>query len=134
MEERDFNIASLEQKLAALKNQETGAAQENQPVWKQFDDLVGRMSDDQKSFVDVNENVVNARQKLMRTFNDWLFEKHKNEFVAIPAFAGIAQEYVEAVASTAQEFGRKAAGLRQENEELKRQLADLQAKQAENLL
>lgn len=133
MDEREFNISNLERKVNALKAQE-GQTQELQPVWKRFDELLGQMSDDQKSFVAGDEEVINQRQKVMATFNDWMFEKYKNEFAAIPAFAGIAQEYVDAVASTAQKYGQKAANLQKKNEELKRQLAELQKAKEEDLL
>lgn len=125
MDEHKFNISNLEQRINALKAKENQTQKEH-PVWERFNDLLGKMSDDQKSYVAADKEVIERRQKMMGMFNEWLFEKNKNEFAAIPAFTDVAQEYVEAVASTAHEYGQKAANLQQENEELKRKLAELQ--------
>lgn len=117
-----FSIDGLEQKLAGYKNSQKA---EVQPIWKRFNDLIQQMSDDQKSYVANHEFVVGEKHKMMQVFNEWIFEKYKNEFVTISGFDSIAQGYVEAVASTAQEFGQKSAALRQENEQLRRELDEL---------
>lgn len=103
-------------------------------VWQRFDELVNKMSNDQQAFVNSNEKALAKRQQMMTTFNDWLFERFKDEFVQIPMFAALADEYVNVVAETAQEFGRRAVGLEQENEDLRRQLAELRAAQGDKML
>lgn len=122
MGENKFNIADLEHRINIYKE---GAQTEIRPVWKRFNDLVQQMSDDQRSYVSNHDAVVGERLKMMQTFNDWMFEKYKNEFVSIPSFDSLAQGYVEAVASTAQEFGAKTAALRQENAQLRQELDEL---------
>lgn len=88
------------------------------------------MSDGQRAYVGTNEYVVKKRKDMMSVFNDWMFERFKNDFVAVPEFDKLAQEYVGAVASTAQEYAEKAAGLQQENERLKAEIEKLKANQA----
>ena len=131
MGEHKFNIEDIERRLAIVKENDKT---QPQPVWKRFDDLIQQMSDDQKTYVANHETVIGERQKMMQTFNDWMFEKYKNEFVTIPSFDALAQGYVEAVASTAQEFGAKAAALRQENEELRREIEALKQKMGGNTI
>ena len=125
-------IEEFKQKLHQIESQ--GSAPVRAPVWQRFDELVNRMSNDQQAFVNGDEKALAKRPQLMTTFNDWLFERFKDEFVQIPAFAALAGEYVDVVAETAQEFGRHAAGLEKENEELRRQLAELRAEQGDKLL
>lgn len=126
MEDHNFNIRELEKRLEELN---LGSQKETSEVWKRFDDLINKMSEDQKAYVGQNDKVINKRKEMIQTFNDWLFEKYKGEFVEIPAFAAIAQEYVEATASTAQDYGARANRLEQENEDLRRQLNALREKQ-----
>lgn len=125
-------IAEFKQKLQQLET--VGNVLPHAPVWQRFDDLVGKMSNDQQAFVNNNEKALAKRKELLSTFNDWLFERFKDEFVQIPVFAGLAEEYVNAVATAAQEFGQHAAGLEKENEELRRQLDELRAKQGDKML
>ena len=131
MGENKFSIADLEKRISIYKE---GSKTEVQPVWKRFNDLIQQMSDDQKAYVGNHDLVIAERQKMMQTFNDWMFEKYKNEFVTIPSFDSLAQGYVEAVASTAQEFGAKTAALRQENDELRKELAALRSKLGGNTI
>lgn len=131
MGENKFNISDLERKISIYKE---GEKTQVQPVWKRFNDLIQQMSDDQKAYVANHEVVVAEKQKMMQVFNEWIFEKHKNEFVLIPGFDGLAQGYVEAVASTAQEFGAKTSALRQENEDLKRELEALKSRLGGNTI
>lgn len=125
-------IEEFKQKLHQIESQ--GSAPMRAPVWQRFDELVNKMSNDQQAFVNGNEKALAKRQQMMATFNDWLFERFKDEFVQIPVFAALAEEYVDVVANTAQEFGRHAAGLEKENEELRRQLAELRAERGDRLL
>lgn len=125
-------IEEFKQKLHQIESQ--GSAPVRAPVWQRFDDLVNKMSNDQQAFVNSNEKALAKRQQMMTTFNDWLFERFKDEFVQIPMFAALADEYVNVVAETAQEFGRRAVGLEQENEDLRRQLAELRAAQGDKML
>lgn len=131
MGENKFNIADLERRISIYQE---GTKAEVQPVWKRFNDLIQQMSDDQKAYVGNHDLVIAERQKMMQTFNDWMFEKYKNEFVMIPSFDSLAQGYVEAVASTAQEFGAKTAALRQENDELRRELDELKRRMGGNTI
>ena len=125
-------IEEFRQKLHQIENQ--GSVPVRAPVWQRFDDLVNKMSNDQQAFVNSSEKALAKRQELMQTFNDWMFERFKDEFVQIPMFAGLAEEYVNVVAETAQEFGQHAAGLEKENEELRWQLDELRAKQGDKML
>lgn len=125
-------IEEFKQKLHQIESQ--GSAPVRAAVWQRFDDLVNKMSNDQQAFVNSNEKALAKRQQMMTTFNDWLFERFKDEFVQIPMFAALADEYVNVVAETAQEFGRRAVGLEQENEDLRRQLAELRAAQGDKML
>ncbi len=125
-------IEEFKQKLHQIESQ--GSAPVRAAVWQRFDELVNKMSNDQQAFVNSNEKALAKRQQMMTTFNDWLFERFKDEFVQIPMFAALADEYVNVVAETAQEFGRRAVGLEQENEDLRRQLAELRAAQGDKML
>ena len=120
-------MVELDLETARQKLQQTlkGETQVKAAVWQRFDDIVSRMSNDQQAFVNSNEKAVAKRQEMMEVFINWMFEVHKNEFAQ--HFGKLANDYVDTVAETAQEFGKRAAGLAKENEELRRQLAELQA-------
>lgn len=128
MEQQRFSIEQLERKIKELNS---GAQKTPQSeVWRRFNDLIARMSDDQRAYVGTNENVIKKRKDMMNVFNDWMFERFKDDFVAVPEFDKLAQEYVGAVASTSQEYAQKAAGLQEENERLKAEIEKLKANQA----
>ncbi|MGN0913039.1 MAG: hypothetical protein ACI4OE_07075 [Alphaproteobacteria bacterium] len=125
---------TLEEAKQRLQQLENGAETQKQPIWQRFDDLVGKMSNDQRAFVDQNAVACAKRQEVMETFANWMFECYKNEFVKVPVFAKLVEGYVDAVAEAAQEFGKKTAGLAKENEELRRQLAELKAQREADTL
>lgn len=94
-------------------------------VWQRFDEVVGRMSAEQLNYVNTSPSGIKAREELMDVFVNWLFEVHKNEFVAIPQFKQLAEGYVDAIASTAQEYLDKQREVLAENERLRAEIEEL---------
>ena len=106
--------------MAEFGNNKTQAS-----VWQRFDEVVGRMSPEQLSYVNTSPKGIEAREKLMDVFVNWLFEVHKNEFVAIPQFKEIANGYVDTIVSTAQEYLDKQKDILLENERLRAEIEEL---------
>lgn len=94
-------------------------------VWQRFDEVVGRMSPEQINYVNTNPESVKARENLMDMFVNWLFEVHKNEFVAIPQFKELADGYVDTIVSTSQEYLNKQREVLLENERLRAEIEEL---------
>jgi hypothetical protein len=132
MEQRDARIAELERKISLY--QENAQSKQKSAVWEHFDSIINKMSEQERAFVGGTHEVIAKRQQLMSTFNDWLFYKYRDEFSSIPEFNKLSGEYVDLVQTTAKDFGRKAVEVEAENAELRRQLAELQAKHGENML
>lgn len=127
-------IDALKQKLHQIGNQPQPLADIKPKAWARFDDLMNKMSDDQKVFVANDKDVINKRQTMMSAFTEFMFEKHKDEFSSYPVFEAYTTEYVDAVASTAQKYGQRAAGLQEENEQLRKELEELKAQRGSDLL
>lgn len=97
------------------------------PVWGRFNDLVSKMSAEQKAYVETNAAAVKAKQDLNALFVELLFEQNKNRMVSNPRFAQAAERYVDVVEAAAAEFVQKNRTLAEENEALKAEIARLKA-------
>ena len=134
--EQQHKISELERKLEELRrNAESGQKITSQAqVWDKFDAIRNSLSESQISYVANDKNVLEARRKMITVFDDWLFEKFKNDFVSVPQFNALAENYVAVVFTVAQESAEKAKSLEQENIELREELEKLRAQTKGDML
>ena len=93
--------------------------------WNRLKDSVGNMDVAQIQFVMSQESVKNVYSEMMGAFNSFLFEKFKEDFSTIPSFKPYVEKYVDAVIKSAEDYGRHAVYLEEENTRLKRELEEL---------
>jgi hypothetical protein len=94
-------------------------------VWQRFEEVVSRMSAEQLNYVNTSKVGIEKKKQLNDVFIDWLFELHKNEFVAVPQFNELANGYVDTIVSTAQEYLDNQREVWAENERLKAEIEEL---------
>lgn len=116
-------ISEYKQKLEAIKVAE--GAQAVAGVWQKLNDLIGHMSAEQLAYVQANPAAVKKKQELNALFLEWLFERHKNEFVQAEPFNSEARAYVDVIESAASEFSEHNKNLAEENEALKAEIERL---------
>lgn len=94
--------------------------------WNKYNNLINTMSYEQKAFVGKQENVLQAKQKLITMFIDYLFEQYKSSFVNSSDMAhSLADEYFDAVSKAAEKYITRSDLLEQENAELKKEVEAL---------
>lgn len=133
-------LSELKTKLDQLKSQMTSDVQaqadQSKPqlseVWIKLNDVVSHLSPEQVAYINSNKELVHKKTELNGVFNEWLFEKYKNEFTKIPQFEAIAREYVTSVEKASQEYIESAKNMMTENEQLRSELDELRRKLAES--
>ncbi len=117
-------LDALKQRLSSLSEQ---TQTQPQPVWDRMNTSYSKMSLDQAQFAFSHEKVIAAKELMVATFNDWLFEKFKNDFASVPACCQVAESYVDAFVSAASEFASSIKDMNSENISLKKELEELRA-------
>lgn len=129
--EQHSRITELERRINELR---AGQTPTQAQVWDKFDSIVKNLSETQKTYVANDKNVLEARRKMLGVFDEWLFERFKNDFVAVPQFNALAESYVGVVFNVAQESAEKAKSLEQENKELREEVEKLRAQTQGDML
>jgi cell division septum initiation protein DivIVA len=131
-------LSELRTKLDQLKSQMSGdsvqgvqSAQKVSEVWVKLNDVVSHLSPEQIAYINSNKELISKKAELNGVFNEWLFEKYKNEFTQIPQFEAIAREYVGFVEKASHEYIESAKTVMTENEQLRSELEELKKKLAE---
>lgn len=130
MDKKESLLAEFTNKLEQISHNSVATKQAD--VWNRFDTVISKFSQEQMAYVNNSQKAIKKWKDLKEIFSDWLFAKYKNEFVSIPEFEKLAQEYVDTVVSTSQEYIENTKNLRKENEQLKKELEELRAKQCNN--
>lgn len=79
----------------------------------------------QVTYVMSQEPVKEVYREMMKSFTSFLFEKYKEDFSTVPAYQPIVEKYVDTVIATAQNYGKHAQYLEEENKKLKQELERL---------
>lgn len=106
--------------------------QKQAPVWQRMSDHLLKMTQDQIAFINTDADVLKKKQELNATFIEWLFEKYKNEFVSLPIFEKLSQDYVDSVISSGQNYAKQQASLKQTNDALLKEVEELRKFKAEH--
>lgn len=98
----------------------------NNSYWNKYNNLIKTMSSEQRVFVSKQQSVLEAKQNLVSTFIDYLFEKEKNSFINSSEEAKrISDFYIDAVKEAADKYVTRNEELEKENADLKKQLKQL---------
>lgn len=98
----------------------------NNSYWSRYNSMIQDMSSEQRIFVSKQESVIEAKQNLMSTFIDFLFERDKASFVNSSDEAKkIADDYLDKIKEAADRYVTRNEELEKENTELKKQLKQL---------
>lgn len=94
--------------------------------WNKYDSIIKELSNEQKSFVSKQKNVLTAKQNLMASFIDYLFEQHKNSYILSSEQSKLlADEYIENIQKAANSYVTHQEELEKENADLKKQIQQL---------
>ena len=98
----------------------------NNSYWSRYNNMIKDMSNEQRIFVSKQDSVIEAKQNLMATFIDYLFERDKASFVNSSDDARkIADIYLETVKDASSRYVTRNEELEKENIELKKQIKQL---------
>jgi hypothetical protein len=113
--------------LDSVKALETLKQMVDKPIinyWDRLKDSAGSMDVAQVTYVMSQDSVKEAYRVMMESFNNFLFEKFKEDFSTIPAYQPCVETYVDTVIQTAQSYGKHTQELEEENKRLKQQLEE----------
>lgn len=119
------NIELLEHKL---KNLENKTSTNKSDYWQKLSDICSKLSADQLNYVTNNQNVTNAKNKMMEAFSLYLFEKYKDDFAEIQTFQTVCDDYVDTIEDTIKEYSNKVTSTFEENKILKNKISELERK------
>jgi hypothetical protein len=96
------------------------------PFWIKYEDIIRNMSKEELNFVNKQESVILAKQNLISVFIDYLFEKEKNNFIAISEISKqVAENYLNEIQKASSNYVSKNEILENENAELKKRIEEL---------
>lgn len=95
--------------------------------WDRLKTATGNMELGQIAWVMKQDKVVQAWTSLKSTFDNWLFERWKEDFGKVQAYRPLVDNYINAVIEAAQGYGVRASTLEAENAELRKQIEELKA-------
>lgn len=110
----------------------TEIQQQIAPVWQRMTDHLLKMSPEQITYINNDATVLKKKQDLNATFIEWLFEKHKNEFVSYPVFEKLSQDYVDSVILSGEDYAKKQATIQQDNLALRKEVEELRKFKAQH--
>lgn len=122
-DEKVGKIQQLEQKLNSLK---TAAASSNTSYWQKLSYVCEKLSADQLEYLNTNQEVISAKEKMMEAFNLYLFEKYKEEFAQVEKLTPICDNYINTVISVSNNYTNVVKNTLKENEELKNKIKELE--------
>lgn len=105
----------------------------NNSYWAKYNNMIKDMSSEQRIFVSKQNSVIEAKQNLMSTFIEYLFEREKASFVNSSDDARkIADIYLDTVKDASTRYVTRNEELEKENNELKKQIKQLMLDFGEN--
>lgn len=108
--------------------------QQKSAYWKRYDDTVAAMSAEQRNWVGKQKEVIDAKNTMLSVFFDYLFETHKEAFVAVGdgQYKTVVDSYINTIQKAADSYVSRAETLEKENEELRMQIKQLLQKEKKN--
>lgn len=117
------SIEVLEQKLKQLEQ-----PKQKPSYWLKLSESCSKMSADQLNYVSNDEDVIQAKSRMMEAFNLYLFEKYKEEFAENEMFTKYCDDYIDKIADVANGYSENITKALSENEKLRAKIQELERK------
>lgn len=96
------------------------------PFWIKYEDIIKNMSREEINFVNKQESVITAKQNLISLFIDYLFERERNNFIAVSDITKqVAENYLAEIQKASSSYVSQNEMLQNENAELKKRIEEL---------
>ena len=117
------SIEALEQKLKSIEQ-----PKQKPSYWLKLSESCSKMSADQLNYVSNDEDVIQAKSRMMEAFNLYLFEKYKEEFAENEMFTKYCDDYIDKIADVANGYSENITKALSENEKLRAKIQELERK------
>ena len=117
------SIEVLEQKLKQLEQ-----PKQKPSYWLKLSESCSKMSADQLNYVSNDEEVIEAKSRMMEAFNLYLFEKYKEEFAENEMFTKYCDDYIDKITDVASGYSENITKALSENEKLRAKIQELERK------
>lgn len=111
-----------------LENIRTQPQNFSNTIWTRLEDYIKNMSLEQKIYTNSQEEVKNANLELMQCFNQFLFDRFKNDFGSVENYKPFINKYIDIYIENSKGYKAKTQLLEEENENLKKRLDELEKK------
>ena len=115
------SIEALEHKLKELDKPKPS-------YWLKLSESCSKMSADQLNYVSNDEDVRQAKSRMMEAFNLYLFEKYKEEFAENEMFTKYCDDYIDKITDVASGYSENITKALSENEKLRAKIQELERK------
>lgn len=113
-------IAELEKKIQLLNNT---TQKQTDSVWSVLDDRTKGLTAQEVEAIMSSKEVLQSKGKMLDAFVQmFLFSKYRNEFINIPSFRPLCEEYVNSVLNAKSGLYKHSIELEEENKRLKEEL------------
>jgi hypothetical protein len=97
--------------------------------WIKYEEIISKMSKEELTYISKQENVINAKNNLINTFIDYLFDREKNNFISSSDMAkSVADDYINNIQLASSNYVSRTELLENENAELKKKISELLSK------
>jgi hypothetical protein len=97
--------------------------------WIKYEEIISKMSKEELTYISKQENVINAKNNLINTFIDYLFDREKNNFISSSDMAkSVADDYIHNIQLASSNYVSRTELLENENAELKKKISELLSK------
>ena len=111
-------IELLEQHIQDLSSQ----AENKTSYWMKLDRMCENLSSDQQRHLNASAEVINAKAKLVDSFNLFLFENLREQFAASEKYKIVCDNYIDSIQDVLTDYSSNMQKLREENENLRKLL------------
>lgn len=126
MFESDNKVGLIEQYKTELATLQHKKSVNDIGYWNKLTDYTNKFSTDQLNYIDSNKEVVKAHSDMLQAFLLYMFDKHKDEFVALDNFRPICDTYINSVIQAGEQYTKENDNLRQRLKEYEKRIAELE--------
>ena len=126
MFESDNKVGLIEQYKTELATLQHKKSVNDISYWNKLTDYTNKFSTDQLNYIDSNKEVVKAHSDMLQAFLLYMFDKYKDEFVALDNFRPICDTYINSVIQAGEQYTKENDNLKQRLKEYEKRIAELE--------
>ena len=126
MFESDNKVGLIERYKTELATLQHKKSVNDIGYWNKLTDYTNKFSTDQLNYIDSNKEVVKAHSDMLQAFLLYMFDKYKDEFVALDNFRPICDTYINSVIQAGEQYTKENDNLRQRLKEYEKRIAELE--------